>query len=226
MTLKDEDKVQILLQLEKTATDQMMEIKKEEMSWLRIFLLFYSAVIAWSVQRWLGLNTPNYSELTMVRSVWLFAFISTIVFYVLFIRTRRSYYGVAKRLVRVQDLLHLYDSTTWNGTPPLLDVDKIGTVTGFCTWRKNTKPFNSFTTRIMYLFGANVIIAFVAYLGLKRIEPNTSLFFLVTRIILNIVILFLVMLCDFLSFYARRERYDGQDREISKQLQQTSDRCR
>lgn len=206
ITLKDEDKVKILLQLEKTGTDQMMEIKKEEMSWLRIFLLFYSAVIAWSVQRWLGSNTLDRSELEMVNYVWLFAFVSTIVFYVLFIRTRRSYYGVAKRLVHVQDILRLYDKDTWNGDPPLYDADRIGTVTGFWTWRKNTKPFNSFTTRIMYLFGANLIVAFVANLALKKIDPNTSRCFLATRSILNIVAVLLVMLCDFLSFYVRRDR--------------------
>ena len=199
ITLKDEDKVKILLQLEKTATDQMMEIKRDEMSWLRIFLLFYSAVIAWGVHRWLGAEKPNSSEVTIVYSVSIFSFIATIIFYFLFLNRRWSYYGVATRLVRLQDILRLYDRTTWCGNSPLSDGDRIGAVKDFGTWRKNTKPFNSFITRILYVAGANGTVAFVVSLALNKIQRNVSCF-VVTWIILNIVALLFVMWFDFRHF--------------------------
>lgn len=203
--LSHEDRVKILLQLEKTATDQMMEIKRDEMSWLRIFLVFYSAVIAWGVHRWLGADKLNSSELTMIYSVSIFSCIATAVFYWLFMNRRWSYYGVAKRLVRVQDILRLYDSTTWNGTAPLRDADKIATVTGFSTWYKNTKPLNSFITRLLYVAGANVTVLVVACLALNRIHPNTSCFVvtLLACTILNIFGLSVVMWFDFRNFYKR-----------------------
>ena len=205
--LRDEDKVTILLQMEKTATGQMMEIKREEMSWLKVFLLFYGALIAWTVQRWLGQAQPTAQDKGLVYGVLVFSLLATFIFSFLFITTRWSYYGVSRRLLRVQMLLGLYDSTKWNGQEaPLGELDKIGVVKGLRTWRENTKPLSSFTTRMVYLSGANLTISFIAYFALKKIDPATSPYFLATWIIINIVLIVSVMLIDFLHFYVPREQ--------------------
>ncbi|HAU36473.1 MAG TPA: hypothetical protein DCX07_01995 [Phycisphaerales bacterium] len=205
--LRNEDKVAILLQLEKTATSQMMENKREEMSWLKVFLLFYGALVAWSAQRWLAQAQVNAQDAGLVHGVLIFSLVATFVFSFLFIRTRWSYYGVSRRLLRIQSLLGLYDAETWGESDaPLGDIDRIGYVKGWRTWRENTKPFSSFTTRMIYVWGSNMTMCFIAYFALTRIDPKTSVYFLVFWLIINVFLLGLIMLIDFLHFYVPREK--------------------
>jgi len=210
MVHRDEDKVTVLLQLERTATDQMAEIKREEMSWLKMVLLFYGAVIAWTVQRWMGKETPDSSDGNLVYGVLIFSFLATIVFYLLFVRTRWSYYGIATRLLRIQDLLGLYDPPQWDGkTAPFTDADRIGMVKGLRTWRENTKPFSSFMTRMVYVLGSNLTLVFIAYCALRKIDTSTSIYFLVTWITFNLAVLMIFMFVDFLHFYVPRQQRSG-----------------
>ncbi|MBN2286842.1 MAG: hypothetical protein JXI43_10375 [Tissierellales bacterium] len=212
MDFSVEDKVKILLQQEKNAVDQLMEIKRDEMSWLRVFLLFYSAIVVWSVQRWLGHDqaaTEMVNDLlvkresSLIYATLFFSYFATFIFSFLFIRTRWSYYGVANRLIAAQELLQLYNAECWNGENPLKPINKINQTKNYSEWMKYTKPMSSFFTRLIYLIGANLTIMFIASYALKWLSGDLTPYFYVTWILANLILLMSVFIIDFIHFVTK-----------------------
>lgn len=202
--MNSEDQVTILLQLEKTATEQMMAIKSEEMLWLRVFLLVYGAVLAWSVQHWLVAQAVSSSERGLVRGVLVFSFLGTAVFCLHFLLTRWSYYGVFSRLVRVQDMLGLYDSSKWHGgQAPLDGVEQIDMVANLRSWWRITKPYSSFFTRVAYLLGSQFLLAVVSFLAFKKIDSKTSHWSLFLSALVIILLVGLLLYFDYRHFAKR-----------------------
>lgn len=207
MKLNKDNKISILMQHENIAVNQLMEIKRNEMNWLKVFLLFYSAIIAWMVSRWF--STPVLKEIpfhkmqgefTLLESTLWFSLTATLIFTFLFIQTRHSYYGVAKRLHNVQVNLELYNDAQWGGKSLLTGDNKIGIIEDFKTWKTRTKPFSSFSTRLIYLLGANFAIAFISYRAYESLGYAQNIFYLLKWIFLNLVILITLFLWDYFHF--------------------------
>jgi hypothetical protein len=202
--VNSEHDVTILLQLEKTSTEQMLEIKRDEMSWLRVFLVMSGATVAWSVQRWFAKPSVSASDGGLVWAVLIFSSLATIAFYFHFLLTRWSYYGVSARLMRIQEMLRLYDGNAWAGArAPFSRSEQIGMVKDFRSWWKITKPHSSFATRLVYIFGSNVMICIICFYATKMIGKSTSSFLLLELIILNILLVALFLYCDFRHFHSR-----------------------
>jgi hypothetical protein len=207
--MTDEDRVSTLIELQKLTCDQMSEVKREEIGWLKIFLLLYSAVIAWIVARWFpsGAHTNSGSPtlasdiMLLNKAVW-FCFFASLMFAFLFIHTRHSYYGLGARLHQIQDCLHLFEPDYWEQHSFFPAAHSPGKVAGLGDWWDRTKPQSSFFTRIMYIVGANFAIDYLAYLAFQRMGSAKACF-LSTWVLLNLLLLFGIYLYDYLHFTRR-----------------------
>jgi hypothetical protein len=206
ITLDNKDRVAILMQLERTATDQMTEIKRDEISWLKIFLLFYGALIAWMVGRFfaplseadsaapvtwmvgrffsalsaagkLDSSIANDGQL-LSNALW-FSYFLTAMFTFLFLHTRHSYFRVADRLHRIQQCLLLHDPTQWDGHTFFPVAHRSGKVSTIRQWRERAQPFSSFSTRLAYVVGANIGAESIAYRAFERIGMPQGGYFIV-----------------------------------------------
>jgi hypothetical protein len=207
MNIDDKDRVGILLQGQKTATDQMSAIKNYEMSWLKVFLIFYTAVIAWVVGRWFGPATGGTTpataspgDLTLLWTAMWFSFIGTALFAFLFIHTRHSYYMVKERLHKFDQCLKLYDPAQWDGIVFFPPEHASGRVRAFRDWCKRTKPLSSFLTRLVYIFGANAGIDYLVYLAFEKEGSPQSGYFLAFWFGLNGALAVVVYVYDFVRF--------------------------
>ncbi|MFT3684385.1 MAG: hypothetical protein QM783_05560 [Phycisphaerales bacterium] len=202
MTLTDDNKVTILLELQHDAVEQLAEIKREEMKWLQTFLVFYGALVAWGASRWLPVSPSSRGadDTSLVHWILTVSFLATLLFTYHFIRTRWSYYGVAARLSQCQHLLHLYTPLEWGGKAPLGDSPYGRLIDGFGSWRKATKPMSSFLTRIVYLVGANLMVASICWRGFEEAQRPQPLWFFLCVILANMVVIALGFMIDFIHF--------------------------
>lgn len=208
MTLSTDQQVTVLLELQDDAVEQLAEIKREEMQWLQAFLLFYGAVVAWCVARWLPSPRSEAplaaSEESVVVATLAVSFLATGLFTFHFIRTRWSYYGVAARLANIQHLLGLYDGAGWHGGAPLRGNPYRGFIGGLESWQHTTRPMSSFLTRIVYLVGANMVVSLVCWSSLSRSSGHAGPWFLVTCFLLNAVIAGGAFALDYVHFLRER----------------------
>jgi hypothetical protein len=216
MKIEANDKVGILMQLQKTASDQMSVIKQDEMVWLNRFLIFYGAVIAWLVTRFLAPSSPGgqiatdaNAEAQLIRySVWFSSF-ATAAFCFLFTSTRHSYYGVADRLHRIQECLHLYDPNQWEGQSFFPREHRFIAVESVSDWFERTKPMSSFLTRMLFIFGSNYAIDLIAVIALQRMGKGGSVDSWWFWFGANIIILMATFGCDYYRFFNRDESTKG-----------------
>jgi hypothetical protein len=180
------------------------------MSWLKVFLIFYTAVIAWVVGRWFGPTTggtaaatASSGDLTLLRTAMWFSFIGTALFAFLFIHTRHSYYTVKERLHKFDQCLKLYDQTQWDGTAFFPPEHTSGRVRAFGEWCKRTKPWSSFLTRLVYILGANAGIDYLVYLAFDRVGSPQGSYFLAFWFGLNVALAVIVYVYDFIRFRLR-----------------------
>lgn len=205
--LETPHKVDILLQQQQIAVKQMEAIKNEEMSWLKVFLLFYGATVAWSVSRWFLTpgSTPftpkeANSELIIIFAVLLFSFVATAIFTFLFTQTRKSYYGVRGRLDTIQKMLCLTEENTF-GEGRVFDAKQsIVNIKDKQTWNDITKPNSSFLTRMVYLFGANIAVLIIMYLSMIKIGKDQSLWLLAFCVAANATIFLVARFFDYHHF--------------------------
>ena len=186
------NKITVLLQQQQIAVTQMDSIKSEEMSWLKVFLIFYGAVVAWSVSRWfLVPGATQYSkdeadaELFIIYAVLIFSYFATAIFTFLFSQTRKSYYGVRKRLDTIQQMLLLTNDEVYGDGRIFDAVETIDNIIDKETWHRITKPNSSFLTRMVYLFGANTAVLIICYLSILKIGKEQSIWFLVCFLLVN-----------------------------------------
>ncbi len=82
----DTDTVKILLQSEKIAVDQLLEIKREELQYLKVFLLFFGAITTWIISQWLSPSRLPISnmdidlQLDLIKTTYLFSYFATVIF--------------------------------------------------------------------------------------------------------------------------------------------------
>jgi len=207
MNIDDKDRVNILLQGQKTATDQMSTIKNGEMTWLKVFLIFYAAIIAWIVGRWFGpatggavATTTHSADLSLLSTAMWFSFIGTTLFAFLFIHTRHSYFMVKERLHKFDQCLKLYDHAEWDGIAFFPPEHASGEVRCVRDWRKRTKPWSSFLTRLVYIIGANAGIDYLVYLAFDQVGAPQNIYFLAFWFGLNFTLVVIVYVYDFIHF--------------------------
>ncbi len=210
MNLDDKDRVSILRDLQKTATSQMSEIKRDEMSWLNRFLLFYGAMIAWLVTRFFGpipvTGQPipfNPNDASLLVGALVFSFLATAMFASLFIHTRHSYYGVSDRLHRIQKCLHLYKHDQWQDTIFFPVSHSSGEVRTIDDWNKLTKPWSSFSTRMLYIIGANIAADCIVYGAFDRLGKAKDVYFLCFWLGMNVALVALAYVGDYFHFRTR-----------------------
>ena len=213
MELSKEDKLQILLQQESHAITQMEQVKQQEMSWLRVFLLFYSACIAWSVSRWLIPNTKitTYTpetldnEISIIYSLVIFSTIATGLFTFMFLQTRKTYYEVVARLEKIQSIFKL-DIKDEYCLGTLYSESKISGINSKESWKEATKPGNSFLTRLVYLFGANAAVIALCFFSMRHIGGNDTVLFPVLFMTLNVSIFLFASFFDYHSFVKKANK--------------------
>jgi len=216
--VEDEQRIEIALQLQAQASAQMVEIKRDEMSWLKIFLLFYAAMIGWMVSRWssasatsVSFNSPiltvsipvpasvqySTSEAVLLWASVGFSFFATIMFSLLFSHTRRSYYGVVHRLHQFQRFLRLYDKKYWGNIKFFPLEHTPGEVLSKEDWRRQTKPWSSFLTRMGYIVAGNLCVDFLAFLSFGRLGLGYNSLFLPLWLLLSIVLVWMIYSSDY-----------------------------
>jgi hypothetical protein len=210
MNLENEDRVAILMQLQEIATDQMAEIKRDEMSWLNRFLLFYGAVTAWLVTRFFApvpaIGHPAsavVSDASLLGAALWLSLSATVLFVFLFIHTRHSYYDVADRSHRIQNCLHLYEPEQWRGHSLFSTVHRSGRVCTLQEWKERTKPWSSFLTRLLYIIGANLVVNFIVYVAFDRMGKPQGAYFVCFWLALNIALVLIAYALDYLHFRNR-----------------------
>jgi hypothetical protein len=204
MAHSDDNRVKVLLQLQANTVSQLAEIKREEMQWLQAFLIFYGAIVAWGATRWLGSAASNATKNeSLVYLVLTISFVATALFTYHFIRTRWSYYGVAGRMAKVERLLGLYSDADWGSDAPLRGSPYSRMVNGAESW-EITKPMNSFLTRIVYLIGANVMVASICWHGFESGTQGNCLWYAIAIALVNAAIVFLAFVADYLHFRGPR----------------------
>jgi hypothetical protein len=203
LKITDAKKVDVLLQLEKIASEQLSQIKKDEMSWLKLFLAFYSAGIAWGIQKLFSGTTGNISPSPILTVLALISFIALIPFSYFFLWIRHSYYGVAARLSRLHEALRIHDDSFWGIERPLLDEAHIFVqIDNLCTWYTKTKPFSSFLLRIIMLLGASFCLSLIAwYSNVWTSHTECKWITLLTIVLPYFVLAFLIFVCDFMWFF-------------------------
>ena len=210
MNMNSKDKVVILLQEEKTATDQMSEIKRDEMSWLKVFLLFYGALIAWIVARWFDRSahstaSPNVGadDVILLWTAAVFSLVATLMFAALLVHRRHSYFLVRKRLHTIQKLLKLYEPAEWDNLTILSPEHRSTDVCDCRSWLELTKPLSSFLTRLVYIIGANLVIDFLVWLAFRRTGSPQGPCFILLFLVLNVFLGICVYVHDLYHFLAR-----------------------
>ncbi|MGI1671259.1 MAG: hypothetical protein K6L74_13180 [Neptuniibacter sp.] len=211
LKLEDEHKVKVLLQEEAHAVLQMENLKKEEMSWLKVFLLFYGAVMAWAVSRWLisPMSSPLpteqlESEFGIISTTLCFTWVATCLFAFLFFQARQSYYGVRKRVERIQAALFL-DKEGIYGDEAIFGGMKVESVDDYQSWKDITKPTSSFMTRMVYIIGSNLAVIIIAYLSLYKMQYPVTLSFAGLFIAMTIFIFIFAWFIDYHSFTKKKK---------------------
>lgn len=206
MLLKNEDKVKILLQQEEIAVSQMSQIKNDEMLWLKIFFIFYGAILGWILSYLLKPLIYDFNNIkinsfeNILYATPIFSFFATIIFLFLFIRTRWSYYDIGQRLLHVQKLLQLYNSKVWGGSCPIQARYIIGPSMNYKNWRQQTKPYASFLTRFVFLLGANMIVTIISGTALTYLSNFIIINYLVIWIIIHFFTFLIIMFLDYIHF--------------------------
>jgi len=215
---EDKERMEIALQLQSQASEQMSEIKRDEMSWLKIFLIFYAAMIGWMVSRWfptapasvsfsspiltVSIPVPASAQYSTNEAVLLwasvgFSFFATTMFSFLFSHTRRSYYGVAHRLHQLQRFLRLYDKKFWDNIKFFPPEHTPGEVLSAEDWRRQTKPWSSFLTRMGYIVCGNLCVDFIAFLSFGRLGLGYNSLFLPLCFVLSYVLVWKIYNSDY-----------------------------
>ena len=181
------DSVPVLLQLQALCGTQMQDIKRDEASWLQMSFVFYGAALAWLIKLLepaaqgsvaspasaavLQAASPAWAEMLQALS-WC-ALGVTVLFTLLFAHTRHSYYGVLRRLMRIQRELKL-DVPKRKGGLQIFP-EPSAAETGLSAWWKLTKPHGSALTRVLLVCGANIGVLYLARHCLVRLVPQAGL---------------------------------------------------
>ena len=142
----------------------------------------------------------------LIYSILGISHLATVIFAYLFIQTRWSYYGIARRNHRLQDLLGLFDRSTWNGREALGNAEThslLGSISSFNGWIHATKPMSSFLTRILYLIGANLVVAYVCWRAFDQIQSGATSWLFVACVLANLFVVVVLYMIDYIHFVAR-----------------------
>jgi len=203
----DNNRCSALLAILNTSTAQMADIRREEFSWLKGFLLFYSALTAWGVHSWLSEPLQETSdEVVLGWTTVVISSTATLAFSYLFLRIRHSYYMVAERVKHFQDMLGMYNKESWFGVAPMSRGNRIGDVTGIVSWHENTKPFQGFLMRVCYMCAANLVVILVSSVAILGGIANISCGTVILAVVINLLIALTIMALDYriLKSYSAR----------------------
>lgn len=198
--ISTESSILVLLQAEKFAVDQMQEIKRDEMSWLKVFLVFYGAVITWLVTEWIpGSNELSDSSIEVIRLIQNVTLAATFLFAYLFATTRDSYYGVRKRVEKVQDMLFL-NREGIHGEHAVYQTKKVEDIRSPSDWWNVTKPQSSFLTRMVYLLGGYWAVTVIALLALRGNNEAADNWIAILYGLVGLLIFVFFLFLDYLRY--------------------------
>lgn len=206
----------ILLQLQSQLSQKLLALRQEEATWLKLFLLLYSALSAWLVARWLSDAVANHALQAFdgfllsgaLGLSWIALFVSSCHF----LHLRSSYFRVGRMLVRCQEPLGLFNKE--DGIFPW----RIGVVKDWQSWRK-TRILATFTTRIAYVAGANLVVTLLATAALGgRLLGLSSACVLLLVLLLYLALGGLVVWVDYQSL---RRATEAEQRLLSQGAEAT-----
>ena len=203
MKLEGSDKILILLQGQKLAAEQLQEIKRQEMSWLKVTIVFYSVVLLWIANRWLSGPVPPVQHATdqpLLTAIPVVSLLGTALFACLFLRARHSCYAVKKRLHLFDQALGLYSPDLWDNKPFPPTEHASGSVVDLASWITKTNPLSGLAIRLAALMAANLGIVHSAHLAFVGYGLPYNVNYLVKWGAWNGALVIALYFCDYLHF--------------------------
>lgn len=167
-----------LISLQESLSAKLLDLKHEEISWIKIFLIYYAGAIGLTGLRLTVDDLPSQSERLLCIGIAVASTVAAWLSCRTMIELRHSYFGIARHLVKAQSALGLYGVDEQSSAKaPMGDSPWRPLLHPFTTraeWRDATNPKATFRTRLTLLIAASIISTGLAGARVAVAEASAS----------------------------------------------------